>query len=469
MNITIGKKDIIWSYASQFLQFGAGLLLLPIILRMLSSSELAIWYIFLAGTTLANLLDFGFQPTIMRNVSYVFSGANQLTAKGIIKQELSETVNYNLLYSLIVTCKRIYRIISLLILLFFGTFGSYYIYIVSKGQLDLNYVLTSWGLYTISVALNFYFYYFTPLLLGRGKIKESHVTIVLSKLFFIALSFVLIINGLGLIGIAIGNICGSLVNRITSYLYFFDKDIKEQLLKAKNRIIIPLSKIIWYNSYRMGLVSLGAFMILKLNTFFVTYFLGLDIAASYGITLQLAEMLMRVSMILFTTFIPYINSQRLKNNSLEIVRTISKSYVISWGIYIIGFVFVIFLGPIFLQIISSSTELLDFMPMLFLFIIIFLEMNHSMAAGIIATKNEIPFARAAIYSGIAIALFSFLFLQYAKIGIYAIIISQGCVQLAYNNWKWPLLAFRELDLSIIKIFKNGFCELFKDFKGVIYA
>ena len=78
MGIQITRRDIIWSYASYILQTGAGLLILPIILNKLPSNELAVWYIFLSITALVNLLDFGLQPTIMRNVSYIYSGARHI-------------------------------------------------------------------------------------------------------------------------------------------------------------------------------------------------------------------------------------------------------------------------------------------------------------------------------------------------------------------------------------------------------
>lgn len=469
MTIAIGKKDIIWSYASQFLQFGAGLLLLPVILKQLSSPELAIWYIFLAMSTFANLLDFGFQPTIMRNVSYVFSGASKLLAKGIEEQELKGEVNYNLLYSLISTCKKIYKIVSSLILFLFGSAGTFYLFTVTKGQLDTKYVLVSWFLYIFSVSLNFYFYYYTPLLLGRGKIKESHMTIVFSKLIFIVLSYVFVLSGYGLIGISIANILGSIVNRFSSYYYFYDKEIKKHLKDASRQVVVPLFRILWYNSYRSGLVNIGAFFILKLNTFLVTYFLGLTVASQYGLTLQLAEMLMRVSVILFMTFLPLINRMRIEKNNKNILKIISKSYFISWGLYLFGFIFVLFLGNNLLDYIGSSTGLLSIQFLILLFLIIFLEMNHTIAATILTTKNEVPFVKASLISGLIIGISALVLLNYTDLGVYTVLISQGIVQLLYNNWKWPYEVCKEFKTNMPSLLKQGFIYSFRDLKEILYG
>lgn len=456
MNINITKKDIIWSYASQFLQFGSGMILLPLILRRLSSQEIAIWYIFHAATAFANLLDFGFQPTIMRNVSYVFSGAKTLIAKGVSNEEHVDDVDYSLLKSLIKTCKKIYRFTSFSILLLFGTFGSYYIYKISTGKIPLRYVLTAWGLYTVSVALNFYFYYYTPLLLGRGKIKESHKTIVVSKLLFVTISFVLILLGYGLVGIAIGNIFGSLINRLFSYLYFYDKKLKDKLKSVKSELI-NLFPIIWHNSYRMGLVTVGGFLVVRSNTFLVTYFLGLEKASQYGISLQLINMIMTISIIMFKTFIPKLNSLSFTDHKKEFLDLYSKTASLAIILYICGFVCMIILGNPVLNLIGSSVKLLSNRTLIVIFIMMLLEMNHSVAAGAITTRNEVPFVKASLFSGLSITILSFITLKYVYPVIVSVILIQMFVQLAYQNWKWPILLAKYYNINYFKLLINGVC------------
>jgi len=81
--ITITQKDIIWSYAAQIFNFGAGILILPIVLKKLQTDELAIWYAFMTLNSFIMLVEAGFSPTISRNISYVYSGAEKLIARGL--------------------------------------------------------------------------------------------------------------------------------------------------------------------------------------------------------------------------------------------------------------------------------------------------------------------------------------------------------------------------------------------------
>jgi O-antigen/teichoic acid export membrane protein len=78
----IGRQDVLWNYAATFLQIAAQVLLFPFILRTLPRETVAVWMIFSTIIALVNLLDFGFNPSFARNVTYVFSGAKILKPAG---------------------------------------------------------------------------------------------------------------------------------------------------------------------------------------------------------------------------------------------------------------------------------------------------------------------------------------------------------------------------------------------------
>jgi hypothetical protein len=80
-------------------------------------------------------------------------------------------------------------------------------------------------------------------------------------------------------------------------------------------------------------------------------------------------------------------------------------------------------------------------------------MNHSIAASYLTTLNKVPFVGAAIVSGVGVALLTLLLIK--PFGIAGMVVAQGVVQLAYNNWKWPLEAVKHLELSPLNILVLG--------------
>lgn len=456
MEIKINNKDVIWSYFSQIFQFGAGLFLLPVILRKLPSEHLAIWYVFLSITSLVNLLDFGFQQTIMRNVSYIFSGAQKLLKFGIHGDDSSEEVNYELLLSLIKSAKKIYRTIAIIAFILLITFGTWYIYDITTELAAQQDILIAWVIYVFSAVLNFYFYYYTPLLLGRGQIKESNKTIVFSKLFYIGFSFIGLSLNYGLIAVSIGNLLGSFVNRVLSYNYFYDVDLK---IKFENITDFSNDKnifnIIWANSYRLGLVSLGGFLILRSNTLLTSKFLDLKIVAQYGLSLQLLNILARSSNVLFNTFLPKFNQLRVKNKINKLKKFFGTSLLVGWGTYGLGVSIIFIFGNDILNLIGSETSLLPQNYILFLSLILFLEFNHSISATFITTENKVPFVRASLFSGLGIVISSFIILKYTNLGVMGILIVQFIIQLSYNNWKWPSKVLKDLETNYYELFVLG--------------
>ena len=60
----IYQSAIAWNFLSTFLRVGAGVIILPMILRTMPPEQLGLWYVFGTLGAFATLLDFGFEPTV---------------------------------------------------------------------------------------------------------------------------------------------------------------------------------------------------------------------------------------------------------------------------------------------------------------------------------------------------------------------------------------------------------------------
>ena len=87
-----------------------------------------------------------------------------------------------------------------------------------------------------------------------------------------------------------------------------------------------------------------------------------------------------------------------------------------------------------------------------------LEGNHSNFATIIATSNKVPFVTAGLAAGFLIAILTFISLRYTSLGLTGVVLVQGLIQLAYNNWKWPLYVLNDLNVSLKDFLNIGIKE-----------
>lgn len=463
MKISITRKDISSGYLAQIIQNGSSLIILPLILNKLSQNELGIWYIFMAITGFVNLLDFGFSPILMRNISYVFSGAKKLIKNGINTEQGFGEIDYLLLYKLIKTGKTLYGIIAFSAFVLMGSIGTIYILSLIK-ELDHNLrktILYSWYIFTFGVVFNLFYAYYVPLLQGRGFISKANNVNIISKFIYIFFSYVLILFGYGLIGLAISYLLSSFINRFLSIKYFFTNDLKFEFQKINKRKVNIQStlRILWFNSSKLGLNAIGGFLILRANTFLCSSFLGLEDTARYGLTIQIFTVLSSFSLIFFNTYIPAFNSLRILNDTINIKKKFSLANFIAISVYCVGFAFIMFFGNYILKIIGSDTFLLNKFMLFILGLQFLLNMSHGLAATFLTTKNEVPFVKSTIISGLAVIFSSYFLIKYSGLQLWAIILPPFIIGLLYNNWKWPYVVTLDLKTN----YKNLLCTGLEEF------
>lgn len=446
------KKDVLWGYLSQFLQYGAALLVLPLLLRELSSAELGVWYVFMTISTLVSMLDLGFTPTLARNISYVLSGATKLRKDGYDVFEKKNEVDYGLVNVVIFASRRIFFYVSAIATALLLTLGTPYILYVTHDQVARYDVLTAWAIFVFSTATNLFYKYYTPLLQGRGLYAEFYKSSALANIGFVVVSAVLLQLGLGLLAVALGYLVSALLGRWLSRIFLYDKDFKEHLAKARavSVSIFDVFQVLWYNAWRLGLGVVGAFLILRANTLLCSVYLGLATTASYALTLQVFSVLQNMSTVVFNIQLPKLAQYRLTNQTASLIKTIKIGVGYALGLFIVGVLLLLLLGPQLIHYIGGQTELLALPLLIWVGVMMLLELNHSLAAGVITTGNRVPFVKPALLSGAAIFVLSWIGLKYGGYGLAWLIGSQFMVQLAYNNWQWPLRVYKELSNDLAR-------------------
>jgi O-antigen/teichoic acid export membrane protein len=463
--IKISNNDIYWGYFGQIFSVSSGLITLPLILKSLSADEIGINYLLLTLGSLVNLFDFGFTAQFSRNIAYVFSGAQVLKKDGVDITESSE-INYRLLSTIISTANSLYKRLAFFVLIFMLSFGTWYIYFITKGFKTIDNSLSIWVLFSLSSFFNIFYSYYSSLLIGKGLIKESNKALVYSKLFTIVLTFFFLYFGLGLLGVVLSNLIGPFVNRYFSYRYFFTKDLTRKIKDfdiSKNEKS-ELFEILWFNAKKIGLVFIGSYTINKLSVFLAGLYLSLSDVASYGLMIQLFGLLSTVSGVFFSVSQPRFAGLRTKNDLKTLIKEFAFSMNIYYITFFVGTFFILLFAPYFLLLIGSSVLTPSFFIMCLFALILFLEGNHSNFASLIVTKNNVPFVKSSLISGFFIALGDFLILKFTFFGILGLVLVQGLVQLSYANWKWPVAVFNEFKISIFSFLKLGMKESLNRFK-----
>jgi O-antigen/teichoic acid export membrane protein len=476
MGIKITKKDIAWNYTNLFLTAAINIILLPFILNSLTSAEMGLWYVFTSFGSLAVLIDFGFSTTISRNVTFVWCGVKEIFKEGFTKNTKKSEPNYYLLFKLIRTSKTIYLILASVVFIGLSTIGTLFINESARGQIAQSDYMIAWVIYLLAVVINIYFAYWVPLLKGIGAIKESNQVVVISKIIQVFLTIIGLFMGYGLVAVSAAYFVSNLVMRLVAiYLFNNYENVNDYLLKYK-KTKIPIKEkkdlflSVWPNAYKQGLISLSNFILKRTNILISSAYFGLDIASAVGLTQQIFDIIMSVGNALFNAYIPAMSYERVNGNLNKLKSYYLKATGLSVYIILIAGVAAIFISPYLLELVKSNTNILTFYLSMILLIENLLINNHTLAGAYIATGNNIPMYKSYIMTAVLTIVMQLIFVNFTTLGMIGVIISGLVTNVLFNNWYWPLVSCKELNLTKKEYLYGLMIEpvkIFKDLRKLI--
>ena len=458
----ITKADATWNLLATTLRVASGIIVLPLVLYFLPQEDLALWTIFLSFGAMVVLLDFGFSLTFMRNITYIFSGARELKTKGYTEIEQAGEPDYSLLKGVIRSMQFFYGLISALFLIGLITAGSLYIYrILETYQGDKQSILIAWTLYIIIISLQLYTLLYDVLMQGRGMIKRNKQIVALSQIVQIIVAALSLIMGCGIIAMVYGQLAALVVNRILAHLAFYDKPLRKQLKVTSKQSAWEVLKIISPNAVKVGITSLGTFLVSRAGIVIASLYLPLSEIASYGITQQVIDILVSISIVWLTTFYPRITQFRLTNDLQGVKRLFLKSRIFFIFMYVCGSCFLLLWGNNILTFIHSKTLFLPMSIFAIGLVALYIENRFTMASLVLLSKNEVPYYKASLLAGGFNILLLYVFIVYLKLGIVSIFLARGISQL-YNGIKWMRETHKELEINKIDYRKTlvAFCKNF---------
>jgi O-antigen/teichoic acid export membrane protein len=443
----IGKKDFVWTILATFFKIGAGVLLLPLILRKLPSETVGIWTIFATITQLTGLFDFGFNPSFARNVAYVFSGVRSLKKEGYVAVEDVNSVDYSLLARTIRAMRYFYSRMAVVLFVLFATVGTMYVYTLTRDYMgDEREVFVAWIVVVLVNSYNLYTLYYESLLNGRGLIKQSQQIIFVGNFVYVVFASILILLDCGLIAIVSSQAISVFLVRYLSKRAFYTDEIKTNLLSVDDSDYKQVLSIIMPNAVKVGLTSLGGFIINKSSVFIGSLFVSLEMMASYGITMQLLTVIGTFGGIFTRVYLPKIFQWRVEGRKDLVKKIFYLSSGVMFVVFALSSVIIVLWGDWMLTMLHSGTMLLPTGLLILAFVQYYLEYNHSNSAQYLLSKNEVPFFKASLLSAVGVLVLLGIFVVWLDFGLLGMILAPTLAQAVYQNWKWPL--------EVIKEFRN---------------
>jgi O-antigen/teichoic acid export membrane protein len=440
------RSAVVWSWLYNGARLASGIILLPLVLRKLPEAELGMYYVLLSLVALVPLVDFGFGPTIGRFVSYAMGGAEEIQPHGIAKRGKSSAPNYDLLWQLLFTTRRLYSILLLVLFVVLGLWGTYMVELRIQETASPTLTRLAWGVTFVSALFDIYAGWWGVYLSNMNQVLAATRIGLLSMSARLVIACGLLLVGGGLLSLPIGSFCGSLLGRALSRrrcLHLLAGHPPPRAVRLTEYL-----KILWPNSWRAGIYFISGYLIVNANTAICLRVLGLAATAQYGLSVQLAGIVASMSAVWINVKWPIIG-QYLSHHDLAAVQRVLRPRLL---LQILTFLLMagglIVCGPVLLQWFGNHKTMLPSRWLVLLLATSLLETQFSLWTTLIFAQNRMPFLWFAIASNVLSLTLSQTLIHFTSLGLGALVLAPLLAGTLFNYWYWPSYGARSLGTSL---------------------
>ncbi len=433
------KRQIIAGAVAQLagrgVQFIIGLLLIPLMYRYLTAEEVGLWFLIAQSTLLLSLLDFGLGPTFTRKIALSIGAADR-DDQQTDAEELARIVG---------TGRWLYRFNAQFVLLVTAVAGWPLI-----ASLDLQ-VLTPleaarvWGLACFNYTVGSLVAYRTCLLMGCGHVGAATHLATTCRLIALVFKAVAIVAGGRLSSIiAIDCLASLLLLGAMSWLLQRREGSAGRFAGAvwSGEIFTQLRPL----AVRSWLTTLGAFLILRTDQYFIAIGLGPESLPDYQSALLLMTNLHQMALIATASSSVFYSQLWAAADVAAVHDLVRRNADLAMAVMITGSATMLLIAePLFGWWLGPG-HFVGY-PILIVFIItLILETQHVVYAyASIATDDE-AFAWTAMGSGILNLILTALLLR--PLGLLGVAAATMFSQMLTNNWYVIYRSHRRLGMSL---------------------
>jgi O-antigen/teichoic acid export membrane protein len=421
------------------------LLLIPIQSTLLTKEIFGVWYIFTALSSLAIMIcQNGVTPTITRVASYLMAGSHSLDPHE--RRELkSNGPNWIEIISLHRTTRGLAILLGAAGATVVGGIGYLFIFSDAVPSSLHHQCAIGWTIQVFGIGILISASILLAFIQGLDGMLHSQKALFIARTVCPIVTILGLYNDLGIYSLGAGTAAMG-ITLLCSNLRFISRTKKQTKTRwTPAKTFRSHIRYIWPTVWRFSLVNLGTWLILLSSTVIAGVYFGLREAGQLGLTQQAFQFCAAISSVWMTTATPQLCKLRANNSTIDLQRLFSTRRSRAIATYIFATTIVITCGPLVLEVAGAKTHILPTPYLLTIAIIYLLELHHGpICAGLIMTTNAVPFVKSSIISGLSIALLSWTLAATTSLQLWSLIIAQGIIQLAFNNWYWPLQAIISL-------------------------
>lgn len=424
-------------------------IVLPLILKNFSAAEVSLYYLFTSIVVLIGLADFGFRSTFSRVISFAYGGASDIGIfKGTEKAEVGKESNWTLLENIFSSMKRIYALLSGVLLILFLSLGSWSLIKPINEVADAQQAWIAWGVIILTSVLKFYGTIYQNYLEGLFKIALVRRIEAVMQLGAICTSILILVFGGNILHLIIGVQVWQVMNVGRNwYLTRVVEEGRYRLFKNK-----PFDKLlfhkIWHPAWRSGLSGLMSNGLTQLTGILYAQVGAPEMVAAYLLALKIMTQIKEISMAPFYSKIPLMSRKRVEGKMEDLIKIAQRGMLLGHGIFVSGVIFVSLFSGYLLELIDSRVPFVESQFWLLLSLAFFIHRYGAMHIQLYLTTNHVISHIADGISGIIFIITAFVLVKI--VGLYAIPLGMIAGYLGFYAWFAVYYSLKSLNMRFFE-------------------
>jgi O-antigen/teichoic acid export membrane protein len=332
---------------------------------------------------------------------------------------------------------------SLVVLVLVGAWGTFMVELRVHETPFPNITRVAWAITLAATVFDIYSNWAVIFLRGMNEVLVSvQISVVASVVKFVFAAGLLLAGG-GLMSLPVGSLAGSLLQQALARWQCRKRLGSHPLPEAVH--IWQNLRILWPNSWRLGLMTLSTCLTVQANTAICLRVLGLAENAQYGLSGQLVGIISGMAAVWTTVKWQLIGQYRAQHDYSAMHRVLWPRFWLQHLTFLAMAGGLILCGPPLLRWFGSGKQMLPVGWLVLLTLYSFAELHLSFWASLISTENRIPF----LWPGLATSLLglglSLALIHFTSFGIGALVLAPLLAGGLFNYWYWPLVGARTLD------------------------
>lgn len=405
---------------------------LRLVLDYLSPSLAGTWLLFVSVGSYIAFFDLGLSPTIAREISF------HLGTSSHDEQQRNKQIG-----DLLATSNLLFRFLAVAAFLLAVPIGGYFVH-ANVPAPQYEQVAWAWFIFSVGAALNLWASSPFAALYGLGYLGTERMIRSFSLMMGLALTFMLLYAGLGIIGLAVAWTIQGLLARYAAKRILHKKC--PDLFLINSRPDLQLAKSIMLPSLKWALMGFGAILILQTDNVIIAAVLGPAAIPNYEAAAKIAISTMSAALLLVTATSPHISKAYAEKDSILMASLLSQSVRLSVSAVVFLVAFVSVFGDSIIALWLGSGRFVGFPILWTLLLMVLLEAHHvAMATATVAT-GHVVFAKPALIAGLLNLVISIVLAAY--LGLWGVALGTLIAQILTNNWYAPYVTLKHFGIPL---------------------